>query len=156
MHVLVFLVKNIADPLSFIFASFATTVILSHQIMQIFWKAVCYSEQVDLQVIAATADGAPPNRRFFRMHNVLQGASAVEDVIYRAKNIHSKENRFIYLFADVSHLIKTVRNCLSNSGSVRAIRYMWNSGFCLLWSHIAQIYDEQLQSGLKFVPQLTS
>ena len=26
----------------------------------------------------------------------------------------------------------------------------------LLWSHIAQIYDEQLQSGLKFIPKLTS
>ena len=46
--------------------------------------------------------------------------------------------------------------CLSNSGSGRATRYMWNSGFCLLWLHFAQIYDEQLQSGLKFIPQLTS
>ena len=32
---------------------------------------------------------------------------------------------------------------------------MWNSVFFLLWSHISQIYDEQLQSGLKFVPKLT-
>ena len=31
---------------------------------------------------------------------------------------------------------------------------MWNSGF-ILWSHISQIYNEQLQSGLKFVPKLT-
>ena len=33
---------------------------------------------------------------------------------------------------------------------------MWNSGVFLFWSHIAQIYDEQLPSGLKFVPKLTS
>ena len=32
---------------------------------------------------------------------------------------------------------------------------MWNSGFFILWSHISQIYNEQLQSGLKFVPKLT-
>ena len=70
--------------------------------------------------------------------------------------IVGKDNRFIYLFADVPHIIKTARNCLSNSGSGRATRYMWNSGFFLLWSHIAQIYDEQSRSGLKFVPKLTS
>ena len=40
-HVLVFLVKSIVNPLSFSFASFATTGILAHQIMPIFWKAVC-------------------------------------------------------------------------------------------------------------------
>ena len=62
-HVLVFLVKSIANPLSFSFASFATTGILAHQIMPIFWKAVCYLEQIDLHVIAAPADGASPNRR---------------------------------------------------------------------------------------------
>ena len=155
-HILVFLVKSIVNTLSFSFASFATTGISSYQIMPIFWKAVCYLEQIDLHVIAATADGASQNRRFFRVHRFLQGDSEIEDVIYRAKNIHAKEDRYIYFFADVPHLIKTARNCLSNSGSGRATRYMWNSGFFILWSHISQIYDEQLQSGLKFVPKLTS
>ena len=155
-HILVFLVKSVVNPLSFSFASFATTGISSHQIMPIFWKAVCYLEQIELHVIAATADGASSNRRFFRMHKFLQGDSKVEDVIYRAKNIHAKDNRYIYFFADVPHLIKTARNCLSNSGSGRATRYMWNSGFFLLWSHISQIYNEQLESGLKFVPKLTN
>ena len=32
---------------------------------------------------------------------------------------------------------------------------MWKSGFFILWSHISQIYNEQLHSGLKFVPKLT-
>ena len=102
-HVSVFLVKSIVSPLSFSFPSFATTGILAHQIMPIFWKAGRYLEQIDLHVIAATADGASPNRRFFSMHKFLQGGSAVKDVIYRAKNIHSKDNRFIYLFADVPY-----------------------------------------------------
>ena len=64
-HVLVFLVRSIVNHLSFSFASFATTAILAHQIMPIFWKAVCFLEQIGLHVIAATADGASPNRRFF-------------------------------------------------------------------------------------------
>ena len=61
-HVLVFLVKSIVNPLSFSLASFATTGILAHQIMPIFWKAVCYLEQIDLHVIAAPADGASHKR----------------------------------------------------------------------------------------------
>ena len=125
-HILVFLVKSIVNPLTFSFASFATTGITAHQIMLIFWEGVCYLEQINLHVVAATADGASPNRRFFKMHKFLQGDSQAT-VVYRAKNIHSKDHRFIYFFADVPHLIKTARNCLSSSGSGRATRYMWNS-----------------------------
>ena len=155
-HILVFLVKSVVNPLSFSFASFATAGITSYQIMPIFWKAVLYLEQINLHVIAATADGASPNRKFFRMHKDLQGNSQILDVVYRARNIYAAEIRYIYFFADVPHLIKTTRNCLSNSGSGRATRYMWNSGVFILWSHITQIYDEQLQSGLKLAPKLSS
>ena len=89
------------------------------------------------------------------MHKNLDGDSGKE-VIYRAKNIHAKNHRFIYFFADVPHLIKTARNCLANSGSNRATRYMWNSGFFILWSHIFRLYYDDLESGLKLVPKLTS
>ena len=41
-NILVFLVKSIVNPLSFSFATFATTGILADQIMPIFRKAVCY------------------------------------------------------------------------------------------------------------------
>ena len=58
------------------------------------------------------------------MHKFLQGDSAMKDVIYRAKNIHAKEDHFLYFFADVLHLIKTARNCLSNSRPGRATRYV--------------------------------
>ena len=33
---------------------------------------------------------------------------------------------------------------------------MWNNGFFLFWSHIAGIYDEDLESGLKLVNNLIS
>ena len=33
---------------------------------------------------------------------------------------------------------------------------MWNSGFFLLWPHIAYLYYEDLESGLKLVNKLTS
>ena len=108
-----------------------------------------------MKVIAATADGASQNRKFFRMHRHLVGDLDTE-IVYRTKNIYTKEIRFIYFFADVPHLMKTVRNCLFHSGSGRGTRYMWNNGFFLLWSHIARIYYEDLESGLKLVNKLTS
>ena len=153
-HVLVFLVKSVVNPLSYSFATFATDGITAYQIMPIFWQAVKYLEKNNLKVIAATADGASQNRKSFRMHKHLVGDSDTE-IVYRAKNIYTKEMRFIYFFADVPYLMKTVRNCLFLSGSGRGTRYMWN-GFFLLWSHIARIYYEDLESGLKLVNKLTS
>ena len=64
--------------------------------------------------------------------------------------------RFIYFFADAPYLVKTVRNCLYHSGSGRGTRYMCNNAFFLLWSHIARLYYEDLESGLKLVNKLTS
>ena len=91
-----------------------------------FWRAVGILENINLKVIAATADGASPNRKCFRMHEPVDG-NAGEDVVYRTKNIRMEDKRLIYFFAHVPRLIKTTRNCLSNSGANRATRYMWNS-----------------------------
>ena len=52
---------------------FSKTGITTFQLIPTFWKAVCYLEGINLKVIAATADGASPNRRFFRMHKYLAG-----------------------------------------------------------------------------------
>ena len=57
--------------------------------MPIFWKAVLYLEKCGLKVVSCTADGASPNRKCFRMHKALECKA-----VYRAKNIHAKENDF--------------------------------------------------------------
>ena len=58
--VLVFLVKSIVNPISFSLATFANAGVTSFQLMPIFWKAVCYLENINLKVVSATADGASP------------------------------------------------------------------------------------------------
>ena len=100
-HVLVFLVKSVVNPLSYSLATFGTDGITADQFMVIFWRAICYLEKINLKVIAATEDGASPNRNFFRLNKLLDGDSGKE-VVYRAKNFHTTENRFIYFFADVN------------------------------------------------------
>ena len=79
--VLVFLVKSIVHPLFYSFAAFATNGVTAFQKMPIFWKAVCYLEKINLKVIVATTDGASPNRKYFKMHKLLDG-NARTDVVY--------------------------------------------------------------------------
>ena len=54
------------------------------------------------------------------------------------------------------HLIKTVLNCLSNSGSGHCTRFIWKNGFFVLWSHISILYYQDLEGGLKMLNKLTS
>ena len=154
-HVLVFLIKSIVNPLSYSLATFATTGATAYQIFPIFWKVVNILENIDLKVIATTSDGASANRNFFRMHKRLIGNSE-KAVVYRTENLFSREKRFIYFFADVPHLIKTTRNCLSNAGAGRATRYVWNSGYFILWTHITSLYYQDFDCGLKMLNKLTS
>ena len=100
-HFLVFLVKSVVNLLSYSFSTFAT----ASQNMPIFSQAVKYLERINLKVIATTADGSSQNTIFFRMHKYICGNSDA-GVIYCTKNILTKEMRFIYVFADASHLIK--------------------------------------------------
>lgn len=152
-HILVFMIRSIVNPLSFSFATFATTGATSYQIFPLFWKAVAILEDMGLKVISCTADGASSNRKFFKMHKLL----CSEDVVFYSLNIFAKEeSRYIYFFSDAPHLLKTARNCLSNSGANKNSRLMWNKGFFLLWSHISRMYYEDLSCPLKFLPRLTS
>ena len=57
----------------------------------------------------------------------------------------------ISIFADAPHLIKTVLNYLSNSGSGHCTSFMRNSGFFVLWSHISTLYYQDLECGLKML-----
>ena len=44
------------------------------------------------------------------------------EVTYYAKNLYPSEDRLIYFFSDALHLVKTVHNSLSNSGSGKGTR----------------------------------
>ena len=153
-HALAFLVRGVCTELKFSLAHFATTGVTAAQLMPLFWEAVCILEtSCNLWVIATTCDGASPNRRFFRLHKPLDG-DADEDVCYRTVNLYAP-HRFVYFFSDAPHLVKTTRNCLLHSGSGTCTRYMWNDGLFILWQHIAQMFYQDIDNGLKLLPKLT-
>ena len=94
-HAMVFLVRGVCTELKFSLAYFATDGVTSGQLMPLFWEAVAVLEMsCNLWVIAATSDGASPNRRFYRMHRALDGNSG-KDVCHRTINICSTQ---IHLF----------------------------------------------------------
>ena len=72
-HALVFYFRGVMTDLKYAFAYFATDGIISIQLMGLFWMAVYILEDnCNLWVIAATSDGASPNRKFYQMHRVRE------------------------------------------------------------------------------------
>ncbi|XP_015776465.1 PREDICTED: uncharacterized protein LOC107354492 [Acropora digitifera] len=151
-HALVFLIRGVCSEFSL--AYFSTNGVTSSQLMPLFWEAVAILElSCNLWVIAATSDGASPNRSFYKMHEGLDG-NAAKDVCFRTINIYAPK-RYIYFFSDAPHLVKTTRNCLYHSGFGSCTRYMWNDGHYLLWQHITQVFHQDVENGLKLMPKLT-
>ena len=123
-HALVLLIRGVCTELKFSLAYFSTNGVTSSQLMPLFWEAVAILElSCNLWVIAATSDGASPNRSFYKMHEGLDG-SAGKDVCFRTINIYAPQ-RYIFFFSDAPHLVKTTRNCLYHSGSGSCTRYVY-------------------------------
>ncbi len=61
-------------------------------------------------MIAMTADGAYPNRKFFLLHSGTKAGFC-----YKTLNPYTTEDRDIFLFSDITHLMKTTQNCWSHS-----------------------------------------
>ena len=109
-HILVLMVRGVFFKLQFPYAHFATNGVTGDLLFPIVWEAI--RQIVGLKVIFITADGASPNRKFFRMHK----GSSDKFPIYKTVNRYSGlEKRPLYFFSDPSHLIKTARNCWSHS-----------------------------------------
>ena len=155
-HALLFSVRGTSSHLCFPVAYFATDAIISTQLIALFWRCVAIMElNCNLWVIATVCDGATANRKFFSLHKSLDRHPTGSDVVYRTTNIFCR-NRYIFFISDAPHLMKTARNCLLNSGSGNKARCMWFKDQFILWRHIADIYNKDLESGLKLLPRLSN
>ena len=150
-YVLVVMVRGIASNLKFPLGHFATAGITADQLFPILWKAVEICElDLDLTVLFITSDGASPNRRFIKLHR-----NGDNSVVYRADNIFASEERYIYFISDAPHLLKTVRNCFSNSYSHKNTRKMWKDGYNISWMHIVNLYKDYCSGTWGVCPKLT-
>ena len=102
-HMLMFMVRGLFSSLKFPYAQFSTNNLTGDLIFPIFWKVV---ERLELLGLVVVCDGAAPNRKFFKLYG--------DKSTYKINNPYADSERHIYFISDVSHLIKTVRNCFLN------------------------------------------
>lgn len=103
----------------------------SDQLFPVTWKAVQILETIGLEVAAIVCDGAAPNRRFLKIHELDENFNKSDDgVIYWAQNRYDP-TRKIYFFSDPPHLIKTIRNNFENSHGRNNTRNLMVCYFCI-------------------------
>lgn len=119
---LLFTVRGMFSGLEFPYAHFATRGISASSLYPIDWEAVQCLECCGLNVIAFCCDGASTNRRFYKMHT----SGCCDGLTHKTTNPFC-EDRDIYFICDVPHLIKTTRNCWSNSFAHKMSRALWVS-----------------------------
>jgi hypothetical protein len=114
-------------------------------------------ESLGLKVRSSTADGASPNRKFFRLHQpdgVPKGT-----IIYKTKNIYVDEERDIYFICDPPYLIKTTRNCWEKSHNNMSKRKMKYDRQDISWKHLVYLYERDVgvnrgAPGLRLLPKI--
>lgn len=171
-HILAVMVRGLFFKFEFPLAHYPSLGVTGDELLPIVWEVVRFVETTGLKVIAITADGAAPNRRFFRMHGNGNGLT------YKVKNIYAADERYIYFISDPPHLVKTIRNCFSHSygpGSTREMQVRLKcdlvdirrqyylcaqvNGQSIKWSHVQELYDKKFttsvaSSGLSLLPKL--
>ena len=121
------MVRGISTNLKYPLAAFATYGITPDFLYPIIWQGASILEiHVDINVLFICCDGASPNRIFvaqciiyilwwcFTESNIC--CFAKNNLTYKTRNPYDV-NRYIYFISDVLHILKTSRNCVSNSYS---------------------------------------
>lgn len=121
-HMLVFMVRGIYFSMKFPYAQYATSSASADVLYPLMWEVIRSLEYAGFKVISITCDKAASNRKLFKMHSLEKGSFT-----YKVRNPYSEDKRDIFFFSDVPHLIKTVRNCWSNSFSHSNKRPLWVS-----------------------------
>ncbi|XP_033739584.1 uncharacterized protein LOC117326894 [Pecten maximus] len=141
-YVMIVMVRAVTTDLKFPLAAFATKSITADFLYPILWKAIHILENINLKVLFLTCDGASANRRFFKLHT-LNG----HDFVHYTDNPYDS-SRKIFFVSDVPHLLKTTRNCFSNSFSHRMSRQLWKDEKNISWMHIVKLYEEHCEFSL--------
>lgn len=143
--VLVLMVRGATSNLKYPLAAFATNGLDANQLQGILLRAVELLEiDCGLKCLFITCDGAGQNRSFFEMNRTDQN----EEPCNFMPNPYTDEERPLFFISDVPHLVKTTRNCFSNSGSHTKSRNMWKDGKQISWMHIVNLYVEHIEKKL--------
>ena len=91
-------------------AQFPTSSLSGVKLYPIVWDVIESLELSEFKVFYVTCDGLSANRKFFKISKDVDKLAFP----FKTKNPYSPD-RYVYFFCDVPHLLKTTRNCFSNS-----------------------------------------
>ena len=149
-YMLVVMVRGISSSLQYPLAAFATDGITADLLYPIVWEAVrIVHSDVGLKALFICCDGASPNRKFFTLHSENANSR-----LYKTTNIFSDNNEDLYFISDAPHLLKTTRNCFSNSQYHKSSRLLWNGGN-ISWRHIVRLFEEHCKGQYRLCRKLT-
>ncbi|XP_033103726.1 uncharacterized protein LOC117106473, partial [Anneissia japonica] len=135
-HVLVLMLRGLFSNLHVPIAYYPTTGASGCDLYMAIWEAVEYIEVAGFVVHALVSDGASPNRKFYRLHSTPNS----DGVTYKARH-QMDQNRNVYFYSDVPHLLKTLRNNLENSGYNNKTRNLHYNKQDIKWNHLLDTYN---------------
>ena len=124
-QMLTFMVRGLFIKLHFPYAHYPTSGITADLLFLLAWEVIRTLECAGFKVISIIGDGVSQNCKLFRMHQLANKSTST--VTHKVRNPYSKEDRNLFFFVDVPHLLKTVRNCWSNSFGHSHSRALWVS-----------------------------
>lgn len=146
-----YMVKGTASGVQAVVASFGVSLLSKEDLHDHTWEVVEHFEMSGIRVVAFICDGAGINRSFFNMQPPF---STDSKVVYNTVNPFAPD-RLIFFMSDPPHLLKTIRNCLYNSGKKKC-RNMKKGGQFLHWSTIVQLFKTKSEQTIKKLFKLTA
>ncbi|KAK3920828.1 Transposable element P transposase [Frankliniella fusca] len=146
--VLVYMVKGVTNGIKEVVATFAAGKLSANQLYIWTWKVIGALEKSGIAVLAFVSDGSSVNRAFIKKNKpaTQHPSGIVFDTWNKATSC-----RKLYFFADVPHLLKTIRNCLLNSrwDGRKSRRRMVKNGKKISWDFIIKLYEAKKGKSLR-------
>ncbi|XP_034246741.1 uncharacterized protein LOC117648354 [Thrips palmi] len=144
--VLVFMLQGVSLDVHEVVAIFPTTELSAEQLYTRAWDVIFNLESRNIKILTLIGDGAGCNKKFFKMHAKYDHS---EEFVYSTRNIACGEDRPIFFMIDPPHLLKTIRNCFSNSHGHYNTRAMWKDGEVISWAALEALLNASIKDKFK-------
>lgn len=148
-HVLQVMIRSITGPLKYTVAYFPCHNMSSDSLHSIISESISKLELNGIRILTVVFDGASTNRKVMK--------NFCGESCYKWKNTYAQdEERYINFICDPPHLLKTARNCFSNSNWHSKSRYLWKCGSHILWTHLVSLFERDFNRTVKLMPKITN
>ncbi|XP_052130258.1 uncharacterized protein LOC113209909 [Frankliniella occidentalis] len=146
-----YMVKGTSSGIKNVVAAYSCAGTTKEDLYRHSWEVVEKCECSGIKIIAIVCDGSGLNRAFIDMN---PPKTTQHGVTFDTVNPYDP-SRSIFFISDVPHLVKTVRNCFSNSGYKKG-RKLFKNGEYILWSTIVDLFKLKSTQTVKKLHKLTA